>query len=110
MSSSLKKGVFSSLLLVGNSVANKLVGLISTLILARVLLPEDFGIVAIASLMVGFIEIMANTGSGQYLLRVDNLDEEKVDTAWTINLILKSLLSLIMLISAYWIVDFFRYS
>ena len=74
MSNNLKKGVLSSVLLVVDSIAKKLVGLISTLILARVLAPEDFGIIAIATLMVGFIQILSNTGSQQYLLRVETAD------------------------------------
>lgn len=107
MNSNLRKGVTSSVLLVASAFAQKLVGLVSTLILARVLMPEDFGIVAIASLMVGFIEILSNTGSAQYLLRVDDLDKEKVDTAWTINLIIKSSMSFIMLIASFFIAQLY---
>ncbi|MFT6269549.1 MAG: O-antigen/teichoic acid export membrane protein, partial [Alphaproteobacteria bacterium] len=62
MSNNLRKGVLSSALLVVDSLAKKLVGLASTLVLARLLLPEDFGIIAIATLMIGFVEILSNTG------------------------------------------------
>ncbi|WP_371192495.1 oligosaccharide flippase family protein [Glaciecola sp. SC05] len=105
--SELKKGVTSSLLLVVDSILKKLVGLVSTLILARLLLPEDFGIIAIATLMVGFIEILSNTGTNQYLLIVDELDDEKVNTAWTLNLILKSTMSVIMIIATFFIADYY---
>ncbi len=107
MNSNLKKGVLSSLLLVFDSVGQKLIGLVSTLILARVLLPEDFGIIAIATMMVGFISILSATGSAQYLMRVDDLDDEKIDTSFTINLIIKSFLSLLMLGFSFLIADFY---
>jgi lipopolysaccharide exporter len=107
MSNSFRNGVLSSLLLVADSFAKKLVGLASTLILARVLLPEDFGIIAIASLMIGFLSILSETGGHQYLMRVDDLDEDKVNTAWTINFIIKSVLTIVMIFSSFFIDDFY---
>jgi lipopolysaccharide exporter len=101
MSNHLRKGILSSVLLVVNGIANKSVGLVSTLILARILLPEDFGIIAIATLMISFLHVLSTAGSQTYLLRVDNLDNDKVNTAYTINLIFKSLLSIIMIPSSF---------
>lgn len=96
-----RKASLSSLLLVLEQVALKAVGLISTLILARVMVPEDFGVVAIALLVVGLIEILAETGANDYLLRVDNLDDDKINTAWSINLVLKAAISFLMIIGAF---------
>lgn len=107
MSSNLKKGALSSVLLVGESILKKLVGLVSTLILARVLLPEDFGIIAIATLMIGFIQILSETGSMQYLLKVDTLDEEKTNTSFTINLILKGSIAVALALSASLVASFY---
>lgn len=107
MSSNLKKGVLSSVLLVGESILKKMVGLVSTLILARILLPEDFGIIAIATLVIGFIDILSNTGSQQYLLKIDHLDEDITNTSFTINLILKGAMGLTMASSATLIADFY---
>ena len=67
-------------------------GLISTLILARLLVPEDFGIIAISMLVLVFVETLANTGSEQYLIQKDSIDDYDINTAWTLNLILKGLL------------------
>jgi lipopolysaccharide exporter len=97
----LRKGSFASLLLVFQEVALKAVGLVSTLVLARVLLPEDFGIIALAMLFLGLIELLAQTGSAQYLMRVDKLDDDKVNTAWTINFILKSIIAVPMIATAF---------
>lgn len=108
MSNNLRKGVLSSILLILDSVAKKLVGLISTLILARLLMPEDFGIIAIASLMIGFIEILSATGSAQYLMRVDDLDSDKVNTSFTINFIIKTFMSSSMIVGSFFIADFYE--
>ena len=40
------------------------VGLISTVVLARLLMPQDFGLIAMASVVIGFLEVPAFTGSG----------------------------------------------
>lgn len=37
---------------------DRLIGLISTLILARLLAPEDFGIIAMASLVIGLLGVL----------------------------------------------------
>jgi lipopolysaccharide exporter len=97
----LRKGAFASLLLVFHEAALKAVGLVSTLVLARILLPEDFGIIALAMLFLGLVQILAQTGSEQYLLRVDKLDDDIVNTAWTINFILKSIIAVPMIASGF---------
>lgn len=96
---SVKKGLSSSLLLMAESVLKKLVGLVSTLILARVLVPEDFGLVAIATIVIGLLDVLAQTGSQQYLLRADNVSDDMVNTSWTINGILKIFLTVILVFS-----------
>jgi O-antigen/teichoic acid export membrane protein len=60
------------------------IGLISTIILARLLVPEDFGIVAMAMLVVGLIEVLSESGQRYAVIREPNPDRESYDTAWTI--------------------------
>ena len=45
--------------MVGMRWATRLIGLVSTMILARLLVPEDFGIVAMAMIVVGFLEVFS---------------------------------------------------
>lgn len=65
----------------------RLTGLASTLILARVLTPTDFGIIAMAMVIVGFVEVLADTNANLTLIRTPNLERSHVDTAWTIQLL-----------------------
>jgi lipopolysaccharide exporter len=94
-----KKVFIGSFLLIGQSLSTKFIGLISTLILARVLVPDDFGLVAIATLLFGFVQVLATTGSMQYLLSVDEIDQATINTSWTLDFILKFPLSLIFAFS-----------
>ena len=87
----------SSFLLVGVRFLNRVIGLVSTLILARLLIPEDFGIVAITALVVQFADLLSNSGIKQYIPQRDHVDDTDLNTAWALDLMLKSLLWLVLL-------------
>lgn len=65
--------------------AIRLSGLISTVILARLLTPQDFGIVAIAMIVVGMFEMLSATGQGAAIIRHRDPTGQHYDTAWSIN-------------------------
>ena len=58
--------------MVGMRWGMRLIGLVSTIILARLLTPADFGIVAMAMVVVGLLEIIAFTGVDLALIRDGN--------------------------------------
>jgi lipopolysaccharide exporter len=95
------KALKSAVMLVGNGLAQKLIGLISTLVLARVLLPDDFALVAIATLVIMFIEVFTITGSEQYILSQNSINRRILDSAWTLDIIVKSMASLVAFSLAY---------
>ncbi len=74
------------------------IGLINTIVLARLLLPEDFGLVAMASLLYGFLDTFFDLGTGTHLIRQPHPSREHCDTAWTIG-ILRGLAVALMLIA-----------
>ncbi len=65
------------------------VGLVSTLILARILSPEDFGIVTLASSVVFLFDILSETGTIKYIIQKDQVTADDLNTAWSIGLLLK---------------------
>lgn len=65
----------------------RLIGLISVLVLARVLTPRDFGIVALATSVLALIDIFSALGLRQALLRIAAPERAHYDTAWTIQLL-----------------------
>jgi lipopolysaccharide exporter len=90
-----------SLWMIGMRWAIRSVGLVSTVILARVLTPADFGIVAMASLVGGLLGVFLEMGTWQLLLRMGNPDRKAYDTAWTIAVIQSSLMAVIVFFAAY---------
>lgn len=65
----------------------RLLGLVSTIVLARLLTPEDFGLVSMAMIVIGFTEAMLEFGVRTVLIHTDDLTREDYDTAWTMSLI-----------------------
>ena len=77
----------SALLVIGMRWSDRLIGLVSTLILARLLVPADFGIIAMASIMVGLIDVLLDLGVHVALIHAKAPTREDYDTAWTLRLI-----------------------
>ena len=67
--------------------ATRNLGLFSTLVLARVLTPDDFGLVAIATGFISAVEALSAVGVQDALIREATLDREMYDTAFTMNLL-----------------------
>ena len=76
------------------------IGLVSTVILARLLTPEDYGIVAMAMLVVGLIEVFGDTGHQLALLRYREPSRAHYDSAFTIGLVTSLGLGVVVLIAA----------
>ena len=72
------------------------IGLISVFIMARLLTPEDFGIVGLAITAVAFVEIFSYLGLRQSLVRIENPDRSYLDTAWTIQFGILTLIGIVL--------------
>jgi lipopolysaccharide exporter len=68
--------------------AERLLGLASTLVLARLLTPTDFGLVAMAMVFVAGAELLGAFGLDWALVRQPNIDRRHLNTAWTIRVLL----------------------
>lgn len=79
---------------------NRTIGFVSTLILARLLLPADFGLVAIASAIVGMLELMGVVGLEMPLIQRIQISRRELDTAWTLQLIMSLVLAVVLTIVA----------
>lgn len=72
------------------------IGLISTVILARLLVPDDFGLVGLAMMLQGILEIMGRFGFDLALIRDRNADRRHYDTTWTLTLIRNGLVAVLL--------------
>jgi lipopolysaccharide exporter len=63
------------------------IGLVSMIILARLLVPADFGLVAIATALAGALAAMSEFGFQVALIQNQAADRRHYDTAWTLGFI-----------------------
>ena len=78
----------------------RLIGLITTIILARLLAPVDFGIIAMAMIVVGLLQMITWTGIDLALIKEKNCTTEHYDTAWTAQIIQGAIVAVLLLIAA----------
>jgi len=76
------------------------IGLVSTLILARLLEPTDFGIIAMAMMVVGLLEILSHLGVDLALIRLSEPDRADYDSAWTLQLLISAGLAAVIFATA----------
>ena len=91
-------------------VVNKGLSIIRTVILARLLAPEDFGLFGIAVLALSTLEVFSQTGFQEALIQKKGSVTAYLDTAWTISVIRGSLLFIILFLTAPVIAEFFSAS
>jgi len=76
------------------------IGLISTLILVRLLTPADFGVVAMAMIVVGMVEVFGETGLVLYVIRHPDPKDDHFNTVWTLRLIVGLVLAAVLFLGA----------
>src|SRR4051794_37449299 len=87
--------------------SSRLLNLITSLVLGRLLTPVDFGIVAIASVAVTTMMTATETGMTNALVQATEREREHYDVAWTIGLIRGSLVCAVLCIAAPYVAALF---
>ena len=83
-------------------------GLISTLILARLLAPDDYGMIAMATVLLGAVEGITAFGFDAVLVQDQAAGRDKYDTAWTMGVIRGVVLGLAFALAAPFLADFYH--
>jgi O-antigen/teichoic acid export membrane protein len=80
--------------------ATRLLGVISTVILARLLVPEDFGLMAVATAIVAGLELMSAFSFDIALIQHQDSTRSHYDTAWTITILFSVATALLLVVLA----------
>ena len=84
------------------------ISLISTLILARLLLPRDFGIVAMGTSLIALLELISAFGLETALIQRRQVDEKHYNAAWTLNILAGGIVGVLMIAIAVPASHFYR--
>jgi PST family polysaccharide transporter len=86
----------------------RVLGFASTLVLARLLTPTDFGLVAMAVVVTAGLELLTLFNLDMALVQVKQLERRHLDSAWTVNLALGSALALAITVLTIPVAAFYR--
>src|SRR5688572_12523316 len=79
---------------------DRLIGLASTIVLARLLVPADFGLVMMAMVIIGAVHLLGAFSFDIALIQNRQAHRQHYDTVWTINLLLAVAFGLLLLLLA----------
>lgn len=82
------------------TIAGRILGLVSTVVLARLLAPTDFGLVAMAMSIVYALELLNSFGFEYVLIHLKDAGRSQYNTAWTIRLIFAFLVATLLVVLA----------
>ena len=85
----------------------RFLSVISTLILARLLTPKDFGIYALAMAVYAFVDLLRAFGFGHALIQNQDATDAHYNTAWTLGFIFSLMTSSLLFILAPYAAVFF---
>lgn len=95
-----RKVAFGIAWMAGARAAVRGLGLISTLVLARLLVPEDFGIIAMATSIAAGLELLTLFGFDMALIQRKSLTRDDYDSAWTLNTMFGLGIALLLVLGA----------
>jgi len=86
--------------MLNSSLLTRVLNLARGVILARLLVPDDFGLFGLASVVIGFTAMFSDVGAGAFLVYCQDGVDEHVDTAFWANLGIATLLAACVLVTA----------
>lgn len=84
------------------------VSFVVSIVLARLLMPEDYGLIAIVLIFINILNAFVTSGLGASLIQKKDADEIDFSSAFHFNLLFSIFLYILIFISAPYVEDFFK--
>lgn len=81
---------------------------ITTIVLARLLVPEDFGLISLAMVILGIVNLFSDLGMGSVLVLRRDLDDVARGTVLSLLLIFGAVLAVVLAAVAPWVASLFQ--
>jgi O-antigen/teichoic acid export membrane protein len=95
-----KRSVRGGAVTFGSQGVRFVVTIVSTMVLARLLSPEDFGIVAMVSTLTGFIMVFKDLGLSMATVQRSEINHSQVSALFWVNIAISLILTIVTLVSA----------
>ena len=109
MADSLKRKFFSGIAWTFvQNIAVRALSVIFTIILARLLMPEDYGLIGMLSIFIAISDVFIQSGFGQALIQKSDCNDDDYSTAFYFNVVVSVLIYFVLFISAPLIASFYH--
>lgn len=106
--SELKKKTLQGLLFLGiGRGAGKVISFAVTLILARLLSPQDYGLMALVMVVVGFLQFFNEVGLGSAIRQRSEITADQLDGSFTLSLLISTILFAAVVSASPWIANYY---
>ena len=79
-----------------------------SMVLARLLSPQEYGVVSIATVLISFLSIFATMGIGPAIIQRKDLTQSDLDNIFTFSLLIGLVLSVLLFVSANVVADYYK--
>lgn len=94
--------------LLTNRMLLKMISIVSTLILVRLLTPADFGLVALAMSFYALVQLFSSFGFEATLIQVKDATDGHYSTVWTIRFLVSVIMCILTFLAAPYVVEFYN--
>ena len=102
---STRKSLFFSFL---DRYASLAISVLSSMVIARLLTPAELGVFSVTMVLLMFVSVVRDMGSGQYLVQEKNLTTERIRSVWAVQLGLGAGLACLVLLASYPVALFYN--
>lgn len=88
--------------------ASTIITLIVTMVMARMLSPKDFGVIAIALVVIAFFNNFSSMGIGPAIIQRKDLSQDDFDNIYSFSVYLGIVLSIILFVASWPIADYYE--
>ena len=88
--------------------AGMAISLVISAVLARILSPEDYGVIAIAMVIIAFLSIFSDMGIGPAVIQIQDLDKSELDTIFSFTVYLGIVLGGLFYGASYLVADWYN--
>ena len=89
-------------------VGSQAVSLVFSILIARIVVPDDFGQVAMVTVITGFLSVIVNSGFGSALIQKTETSQKLLSSAFWFNLILGVIMTAMLILSRNLIARFYE--
>jgi len=88
--------------------ASLAISILSSMVIARLLTPEDIGVFSVTMVLISFVATVRDLGAGQYLVQEKELTTDRIRAVWAVQLGLGLLLAILVVIGSFPIASFYK--